>query len=157
MLAPPAPETVAAGAVAPPRAEEMRPVLPGRPGLAARLGASPAPDGDLDPLDGPLPVPGGMVPPDGPRGPLGRPGGPTPPPPHALAGGPNGPVGPNGPARLGGVGSQDGIPRPPLPIPGSAVPGLGDPLTEREARRDQPGRPGLIDPDEPTEGLRLLQ
>jgi len=162
-LAPPAPETVASGAAAPPHGEEPRPVLPGRPGLTARIGVSATVDPDLDPLDGPVPVSGGMMPP-GARGPFGRPaglGGPTPPPPHTLPGGPatpngpNGLTGPNGPARLGGGGPQDGFPRPPLPIPGSAVPGLGEPVPDRDDRRDQPARPGLTDPDEPTEGLRL--
>jgi chemotaxis protein histidine kinase CheA len=164
-LAPPAAETVADGAVAPPR-DDVRPVPPGRPGLPPRHGGPAAADGDLHPLDGPLPVPGGMMPSRGGLGPLARQEGPTPPP-H-MAGGPNGPfgpAGPNGPARLGGGGQQDGgIPRPPLPAPGSGVPGLGDPFPqrearreEREARRDHPGRPSLIDPDEPTEGLRLLQ
>jgi hypothetical protein len=31
------------------------------------------------------------------------------------------------------------------------VPGFGDPFLDRE-----PGHPGMIDPDEPTEGIRLL-
>ena len=43
---------------------------------------------------------------------------------------------------------------------GAPVPGLGDPLADREvkreAKREQPNRTGLIDPDEPTEGIRLL-
>jgi cell division septum initiation protein DivIVA len=154
-LAPPAPETVASGAAAPPRGEDGRPLLPGRPGLPGRHGAPAGADGDLDVLEGPVPVLGGMVPPGGLRSPLGRPGGPTPP--HTQVGGPNGPAAPNGPSRFGGSGPQDSIPRPPLPVPGSAVPGLGDPFAEHEPRRDPPGgRPGLTDPDEPTEGLRLL-
>jgi len=145
-LAPPAPETVADSAVAPPRGEDVRPVLPGRP---PRHGSLAPGDSDLDPLDGPVPVAGGMLPPRGALGPLARQEGPVPP--HTMPGGPNGPA---GPVRLGGGGPQDGIPRPPLPVPGSAVPGLGDPFAEREPRRE---RPSLIDPDEPTEGLRLLQ
>ena len=36
------------------------------------------------------------------------------------------------------------------------VGGLGDPFADRDAKRDLPSRTGLIDPDEPTEGLRLL-
>jgi len=36
------------------------------------------------------------------------------------------------------------------------VAGLGDPMADREVKREQPNRPGLIDPDEPTEGIRLL-
>ena len=46
--------------------------------------------------------------------------------------------------------------RQPLPMPGGAplIPGFGDdPLAEREERPAN----GLIDPDEPTEGIRLLQ
>src|SRR5580692_3469257 len=37
-LAPPAPEAVANGSVAPPRGEDGRPAVPGRPGLTGRLG-----------------------------------------------------------------------------------------------------------------------
>ena len=36
---------------------------------------------------------------------------------------------------------------------GTPVSGLGDPLGDRESRSGG----GLIDPDEPTEGIRLLQ
>ena len=45
--------------------------------------------------------------------------------------------------------------RPPGTMPGAAplIPGFGDPLGDREVR---PGS-GLIDPDEPTEGIRLMQ
>jgi cell division septum initiation protein DivIVA len=136
LLAPPAPETVATGAVAPPRSEDLRPV-PGRPGLTGRLNP-PASDPDIDVLDGPASAGSLLPPPDGPRGPFGRPGT-TPPPP--LGG---------GAGRLGGP--QDGLPRPPMPS-GAPASGLGDPLGDREAR---PGT-GLIDPDEPTEGIRLLQ
>jgi hypothetical protein len=40
-----------------------------------------------------------------------------------------------------------------MPLPGGApVAGLGDPLAAREPRHGG----GLIDPDEPTEGIRLL-
>ena len=78
LLAPPAPETVTAGAVAPPRGEDIRP-MPGRPGLTGRLNP-PVSDPDLDALDGPASVGGGLLPPpDAPRGPFGRPGA-TPPP-----------------------------------------------------------------------------
>ncbi len=51
LLAPPAPETVTSGAVAPPRGEDVRP-MPGRPGLTGRLNP-PVSDPDLDALDGP--------------------------------------------------------------------------------------------------------
>jgi hypothetical protein len=98
-----------------------------------------------DPFDGPVPVGGGMMPPGGGRGPAGRQGT-TPPPPPSLA---------DRASRFGGP--QDGPPRPPLPMPsGNPVPGLGDPLADREVKREQPGRTGLIDPDEPTEGIRML-
>jgi len=140
LLAPPAPETVASGTVAPPRGEDIRPVGPGRPGLTGRLNP-PVTDHDRDPLDGMAPLGGLLPPPDGPRGPFGRPGATPPPPPLGTA-----------PGRHGG-GPQDGMPRPPMPLPGGApVAGLGDPLAAREPRHGS----GLIDPDEPTEGIRLL-
>jgi cell division septum initiation protein DivIVA len=137
LLAPPAPETVATGAVAPPRGEDIRP-MPGRPGLTGRLNP-PVSDPDLNALDGPASAGGGLLPPpDAPRGPFGRPGA-TPPPPLDAR-----------PSRHGG--QQDGLPRPPMPG-GAPVSGLGDPLADREPRHGG----GLIDPDEPTEGIRLLQ
>ena len=140
LLAPPAPETVATGTVAPPRGEDIRPVGPGRPGLTGRLNP-PVTDHDRDPLDGMAPLGGLLPPPDGPRGPFGRPGATPPPPPLGTA-----------PGRHGG-GAQDGMPRPPMPLPsGAPVAGLGDPLADREPRHGS----GLIDPDEPTEGIRLL-
>ena len=135
LLAPPAPETVANGTVAPPRSEDIRP-MPGRPGLTGRLNPSVS-DPDMDALDGPVSAGSLLPPPDGQRGPFGRPGT-TPPPP------------PLGTGRLGGP--QDSLPRPPMPS-GAPASGLGDPLGDREVR---PGT-GLIDPDEPTEGIRLLQ
>jgi len=140
MLAPPAPETVATGAVAPPRSEDMRPMMPGRPGLTGRL-SPPAVEEDYDPLDGPPPVSGLLPPPDAQRNPFGRPS--QIPPPTMGSG------------RLGGP--QEGMPRPPIAMPTSSaplIPGFGDdPLAERESRQGS----GLIDPDEPTEGIRLLQ
>jgi cell division septum initiation protein DivIVA len=139
LLAPPAPETVAAGAVAPPRGEDIRPMVPSRPGPAGRL-KPPTTEQDLDALDTPAPVGGGLLPlPDAPRGSFGRPG-PTPQP--APLGG--------GPGRRGGP--QDGLPRAQGPVTGPTS-ALSDPLADREVR---PGS-GLIDPDEPTEGIRLLQ
>jgi cell division septum initiation protein DivIVA len=140
LLAPPAPETVATGTVAPPRGEDIRPAGPGRPGLTGRLNP-PVTDQDHDPLDGMAPLGGLLPPPDAPRGPFGRPGATPPPPPLGTA-----------PGRHGG-GSQDGMPRQPMPLPsGAPVTGLGDPLADREPRHGS----GLIDPDEPTEGIRLL-
>jgi hypothetical protein len=106
----------------------MRPVTPGRPGLAGRL-HPPVTDEEFDLIDGPPPASGLLPPPDGPRGPFGRPG-PTPPPSMGA-----------GSARLGGP--QDGLPRSSAPMPGGAsfIPGFGN---------------GLTDPEEPTEGIRLL-
>jgi cell division septum initiation protein DivIVA len=137
LLAPPAPETVAAGTVAPPRGEDIRP-MPGRPGLTGRLNP-PVSDQDLDALSGPASAGGLLPPPDAPRGPFGRPGTTQLPP----------PLDPR-PSRHSG--QQDGLPRPPMP--GGPVSGLGsDPLGDREVRSGG----SLIDPDEPTEGIRLLQ
>jgi cell division septum initiation protein DivIVA len=112
-LAPPAPETVAAGAAAPPRSgPDGRPAQPGRhehrghPGPAGRP-AGPVPEGAPRP---PIPMPSGS-------------------------------------------------PRPGPSVPGSSTPvsGLGDgQAADREGKRD-PGRSGPADPDEPTEGLRLMQ
>jgi len=137
LLAPPAPETVTTGTVAPPRGEDVRPMAPGRPGLTGRINP-PISDSEHDALDGPASVGGGLLPPtEAPRGPFGRAGTNSPPPMGAV------------PARLGGP--QDGLSRSPLPMPsGPPVSGIGDPLAEREPR-------SLIDPDEPTEGIRLLQ
>jgi vacuolar-type H+-ATPase subunit H len=139
LLAPPAPETVATGTVAPPRGEDIRPMGPGRPGLTGRLNP-PVGDQGHDPLDSAAPVGGLLLPPEAARGAFGRPGANPPPPPFGT-----------GPGRHGG--SQDGMPRPPMPLPsGAPVSGLGDPLGDREPRHGS----GLIDPDEPTEGIRLL-
>jgi cell division septum initiation protein DivIVA len=136
LLAPPAPETVATGTVAPPRGEDIRPMGPGRPGLTGRLNP-PVADQGHDPLAGAAPV-GGLLPPEAARGAFGRPGA------NPLAP-------PLGTGRHGGP--QDGMPRPPMPLPsGAPVSGIGDPLAEREPRHGS----GLIDPDEPTEGIRLL-
>jgi cell division septum initiation protein DivIVA len=145
-LAPPAPETVAAGTAAPQRGEDDRQPFPRRSGLGGRPGMHAAQEPAADPFDGPVPVGGGMMPPNGGRGPAGRQGT-TPPPPPSLA---------DRASRFGGP--QDGPPRPSLPMPsGAPVSGLGDPTAaEREAKREQPNRTGLIDPDEPTEGIRML-
>jgi cell division septum initiation protein DivIVA len=143
-LAPPAPETVAAGAAAPQRGADDRQPFPSRSGLGGRPGLHAAQEPPLDPFDGPVPVGGGMLPPGG-RGPAGRQG--TPPPPPSLA---------DRASRFGGP--QDGPPRSSLPMPsGAPVTGLGDPTADREvSKREQPNRTGLIDPDEPTEGIRML-
>ncbi len=134
LLAPPAPETVATGSVAPPR-EDPRPALPGRPGLTSRLGPPLEQDAPLDPAgpaDGLLPASGRG------RGPAGRPETAPQPPLGSAAG------------RLSGT--QE-MPRASMPY-GAVPPGgpLSDPLADREVNRGT----GLIDPDEPTEGVRLL-
>jgi cell division septum initiation protein DivIVA len=146
MLAPPAAETVTAGAAAPQRGEDDRQPFPRRSGLGGRPGMHAAQEPAPDPFDGPVPVGGGMLPPGGGRGPAGRQGT-TPPPPPSLA---------DRASRFGGP--QDGPQRPSLPMPsGAPVTGLGDPTGDREpSKREQPNRTGLIDPDEPTEGIRML-
>ena len=145
LLAPPAAETVASGAAAPQRGEDDRQPFPRRTGLGGRPGMHAAQEPAADSFDGPVPVGGGMLPPGGGRGPGGRQGT-TPPPPPSLA---------DRASRFGG--SQDGPPRPSLPLPsGAPVTGLGDPMADRETKREQPNRTGLIDPDEPTEGIRML-
>ena len=112
---------------------------PGRPGLTGRLGPSAA-EQQPDAHDGP--VPGSQpYPADGPRGPIGRPG----PAPSPLGA---------GPGRLGSP--QEGGPRPPARGGTSPMARFGDPLGDPLGDRE-PGRGnGLIDPDEPTEGIRLL-
>ncbi|MGH3266723.1 MAG: hypothetical protein ACRDNS_32600 [Trebonia sp.] len=130
LLAPPAPETIAAGA-APPRDEDMHAMAPGRPGLTGRLNPAGA-DQETNPLDGTAMVGGLFTPPDAPHGMFGHPGVTQPP----FDGG------------FGRrIGTEDGPPLPPMPFPG------GDPLGDRETHRGT----GLIDPDEPTEGIRLLR
>jgi hypothetical protein len=62
-----------------------------------------------------------------------------------------------GPGRAG-AGQPDGAQRNARSMPAGGPPsrGLGDLFGERETKREQPRRTGLIDPDEPDEGLRLL-
>jgi cell division septum initiation protein DivIVA len=152
LLAPPAPETVAAGT--PPRnGADPRPMppaptgLPGQPARHAPTGRHSADPG----LDGPSrPIPSGM-PPGGGRPPQGRPVAPSP------------PSMPSGPVRLGAA-LPEGAPRPmpmpsgpprpgpsmpgqPMPDISPSAPGLGDGLpTDRDTNRD---------PDDPTDPLRL--
>jgi len=165
-LAPPAPETVAAGAAAPPRSgPDGRPAQPGRQGHPGQSGAGGRHEGPS--ADSALAGQGGVTgstPPGPGRAPGGRPAGAPP--------APSMPVAPGGPGRLGGP-VPDGAPRSPIPMPsGSPVPprpgpstpgsstsapGLDDgPAADREGKRE-PGRGGRPDPDEPTEGLRLMQ
>ena len=78
----------------------------------------------LDPFDGPVPVGGGMMAPG--RSRPGRASG------HARRRRRRWPTGPAGSAR-----PQDGPPRSSLPMPsGAPVPGLGDPLADREVKRE---------------------
>jgi cell division septum initiation protein DivIVA len=146
MLAPPAPETVSAGTAAPPRGDDGRQAAPapgrhtGRPGMPA------APEQPFDPFEAPVPVGGGMTQPGSGSG-SGRPVRQGPPPSQQA----------ERPSRPGGS-QQDGLQRPAMPMPGdgTSARGLGDPFAERDTKRELPNRTGLIDPDEPTEGLRLL-
>jgi cell division septum initiation protein DivIVA len=149
--APPAQEPVSAGNGvpqrgngAPQRGDDNRLPYPGRPGLGGRPGLQPPQEPAHDPFDGPVPAGNGMTSPGLGRGPAGRQG-PTPPPP-SLA---------DRASRFGAP--EDGPQRASLPMPsGSPVTGLSDPVTDRDVKRDQPRRSSLIDPDEPTEGIRLL-
>ena len=126
-MAPPAPDTVANGSVAPPRGEDGRPTVPGRPGLTARLG-TPSAEPQLDPHDGPAP---GLLPSDGPRGAMGRPG------PGSVRAAWRGPGPPRGP--------QDSGPRPPAYGDTSPRVGLGDLFGDRDRdparQRQRPDRP----------------
>jgi cell division septum initiation protein DivIVA len=139
LLAPPAPETVTAGTVAPPRGEDVRPAMPGRPGLTSRLN-QPVPETDYE-LDGPVPVGGSLLsPPNGGRG-AGRPS-PSPQPPSIGA-----------PTGRQASGPGESLQRPQSQVPSAPlIPGFGDPLADRDPRSVH----SLIDPDEPTEGVRLL-
>jgi cell division septum initiation protein DivIVA len=150
MLAPPAPETVAPVSAAPPRNGDGG-ALPSRPGPAGRPGAHSADPG----LDRQGPVPGGMPPGAG-RLPMGRPAGIQPTPPM-----------PGGPSRLSPPPPQEAAPRSPIPMPSGpprpgpmpgtspTAPGHGDGLpADTEGKRDSRRDP-LIDPDEPTDGLRM--
>ena len=160
-LAPPAPETVAAGAAAPPRSgPDDRPPQPGRHSGQPGRHESPSADSALDDPGGVT----GSTPPGPGRIPGGRPAGA---PPASSMPGATG-----GPSRLGGS-MPEGAPRQPIPMPsGSPMPprpgssvsgsptsasGLGDGLAaDREGKRDS-GRGGRADPDEPTDGPRLMQ
>jgi len=173
-LAPPAPETMSTSAAAPPRSGPDPMVgLSARPGLAGRsgsrgtdpLGDRHAPYNDGMPPGGgrppmrrhadmqpPSAMPGGLMEPglpshEGmPRPPMPMPSGPMPSGPMPSGPMPGGPM-PGGPLSSGPLPS--GPPHPaPMPEASSSVPGPDDPLSDRE--------PPLIDPDEPTEGLRLM-
>jgi cell division septum initiation protein DivIVA len=143
--APPAQETAGNGNGAQQRADDDRSPYPSRSsGLGGRPAPQTAQEPVLEPFDGPVPAGSGMLPPGLGRGPAGRQGA-TPPPP-SLA---------ERASRFGAP--QDAPQRPPLPMPtGAPVSGLGDPLADREIKREQARRSSLIDPDEPTEGIRLL-
>jgi cell division septum initiation protein DivIVA len=137
-LAPPAPETVATGTAAPPRnGADVGPGLPGRPGPVGR----PAAPGTDPAADRPGQALGGMPPSAG-RLPMGRPAGIQPP---ASPPGTAMPM-PGGPPRPG-----------PMPGASPSVPGHGDGMpADRDGKRDTSGRSPLIDPDEPTEGPRMM-
>jgi cell division septum initiation protein DivIVA len=135
LLAPPAPETVTTGTVAPPKSDDPRPAVPGRPGLTSRLGP-PVTEPAGDSFEGAGPA-GGLLPPSG----VNRRQAPTP------------PLGTRT-SRLDEAPPQT-THRPPAETPASPSSGSLNDLFggDRETGR----RSGLIDPDEPTEGIRLLQ
>jgi cell division septum initiation protein DivIVA len=153
-LAPPAPETVSTGSVAPPFGEEARAPMPTRQGMTGRLNPL-APDDEFGqrgiPMSaGPMfadnaPDGAGGLPPQEivPRGPFGLPL-PT----------PQSPLG-DETAPFGGADQEEDSYRPAAPRPGSTpfIPGFSsEPLPEREPRRNG----GFTDPENPTEGIRLL-
>jgi cell division septum initiation protein DivIVA len=146
MLAPPAPETVASGPVAPPFAEEPHSLQLGRQGLTGRLNL---PEDDFDSRGGSGSSNGGSQ------------GGPALPPQEVVPRGPFGlplPTPPQSPPAdvYGQRGSQqqDDPYRSQFPTMDGAgfIPGFGDPLPERESRRNG----GYTDPENPTDGIRLL-
>jgi cell division septum initiation protein DivIVA len=129
LLAPPAPETAAGGAPAPVRHGGGRP--------APAQHESPALGGPSLPPPPPPPqsMPGGFPPPMPPR-------------PSQVLGGP--PM--NGPALVGPPLGGPSLPGPGLPPP---PPGLHQ-ERDFDPRRDPFSSTGAIDPDEPTEGIRLM-
>jgi hypothetical protein len=140
LLAPPAPETVTTSAAPPPR-EDNRPPLPGRPGLTGRLSQSAAAP-DINPLSDQGTIGGGLLPAT--SRPLGRPE--------------TAPPAPLGSSSSLLSGSPESAPRPAAPRTGalptaSGLGDLGDSMPERKASRNN----GLTDPEEPTEGIRLLK
>ena len=146
LLAPPAPETVAADTAAPPHADAgSQPASSGRHGLGGRRGTPMAPEPAFGHFDGPVPVGGATAPPASIRDSSARTGQAAP-----LQN-------PDRSSRLGN-GTQEGFQRSPAPMrsDGPSALSLGDPFAEREVKREPPSHAGLIDPDEPTEGLRLL-
>ena len=143
-LAPPSPETAAVGAAAPPRdipdgrpAQAPRPSqpLPQQPASQPRQPGRHAPTASAGPV--PSSAPGGS---------------------GSAAGAPAA-----GTGRVRGGGS-DTAPRGPIPMPsgsprpGPAAPGTPPPRASRPSDRDDKQEPsrGLIDPEEPDEGLRLM-
>jgi cell division septum initiation protein DivIVA len=148
MLAPPAPETVSADTTAPPRSDGDRQASSGRHAGGGRPVTPTAPEPPFDPFEGSVPV-GGMTPNSG-RGQSGRQG-----PPPAPAPAPATAPQPERQSRTG-ASQQDGRQRSAMPGDSPSPLGLGDLFAEREAKREMPSRTSLIDPDEPTEGLRLL-
>jgi cell division septum initiation protein DivIVA len=166
-LAPPAPETAAVGTAAPPRD-----VPDGRPAQPPR---TPQPPSQQPVSQPPLSQPrqpgrhaptasGGSAPSSAPGGSGSPAGAPATGTGRARGGGSGGPSMPDGSARPGTMSGSDSTPRAPIPMPsgsprpGPAAPGTPPSGASRPSARDdkqEPGR-GLIDPDEPTEGLRLM-
>jgi cell division septum initiation protein DivIVA len=202
-LAPPTPNMIPNGTVAPPGTGGDSLLPPVRPGAASRSGTALGDSALIRPGSAPNAGPASSVgygsPADAGPLPVGRPGG-------VGAPGVGGP-GVGGPGGVGGMGvgaqpapppmppmpprsprldapAPEGAPRPPLSMPSGsprpghgpampgsspAMPGLSQsgppqpvserddgPQQERETKRDD-GRPGTIDPDEPTEGIRLMR
>jgi len=171
-LAPPAPETAAVGAAAPPRdVPDGRSAQPPRPPQPPSQQPPPQQPMSQQPLSQPR-QPGrhaptasaGSAPSSAPGGSGSPAGAPATGAGRARGGGSGTPSMPDGPARQGNLSGSDSTPRAPIPMPsGSPRPGPAAPGTppsgpgrpsDREDKQD-PGR-GIIDPDEPTEGLRLM-
>ncbi|HEY7260575.1 MAG TPA: hypothetical protein VH589_03710 [Trebonia sp.] len=170
-LAPPAPETAAVGAAAPPRD-----VPDGRPAQAPRSQQPLSQQPVSQPLP-PQPVsqprqPGrhaptasaGSVPSSAPGGSGSAAGGPATGTGRVRGGGSGAQSMPDGPARPGNPTGSDSAQRAPIPMPsgsprpGPAAPGTPPSGSSRPSDRgdkQEPGR-GLIDPDEPDEGLHLM-
>jgi cell division septum initiation protein DivIVA len=165
-LAPPAPDTMASGAAAPPRSgmqsrngagtpprnvdsgSHAKPGQPGAAGNGSAAGAENGNSGQFPPgrLGPALPPPGPMPQRLGPPAPEGAPRGGIPMP----AGQPR-----QGPGIPGTSGHSDSPPN--LDSFGGTPAHGGRPDRDNPLEDNRGGRTGLIDPDEPTEGIRLMR
>ena len=141
LLAPPAPETVAAGPRAAAGQDAASPSPPAR--ADGRPGRTPLRSRELDPLDGPCP-PARICRPAGGRGPAGVRARPR----RRRRRWPTGPAG--SAARRTARRGPPAVPTV-LRSPASATRSA-----DRESSANSRAGTGLIDPDEPTEGIRLL-